>query len=136
MSFFNFVGPMSMQAAGANNNVQRVKVFRATKDSWGSKPGGGNRTVFSHEIDVSIMPRTTKGVEGKDGFQFRGETARSLFVEVDTDIKADDEIEIVERLGNKTRWKVDGSTDMDYSNPFSPWQPGVEVGVTKIAGKS
>lgn len=136
MTFFNFVGPMSMQAAGTNNNVQRVKVFRATKDSWGNKPGGGSRPVFSHEIDVAIMPLTTKGPEGQDGFQARAEAGKSLFIDVDVDLKADDEIEIVERLGNKTRWKVDGSTDMDYSNPFSTWQPGVEVRIKKIAGKN
>lgn len=136
MNFFNFAGPMSMQAAGTNNNVQRARVFRATKDSWGAKPGGGNRAVFSHEIDISIMPLTTKTADGNDGFQARIEAGRSFFVDVDTDLKAEDEVELTERLGNKTRWKVDGSTDMDYSNPFSSWQPGVEIRMTKIAGKN
>lgn len=121
---------------GNNVNVQDVKVFRATKDSWGEKPGGGNKAVYSHTLEqVSIMPRTNQRRDGADGFQGRVDIGKSLFVEDHHDVQESDEFELVDVQGRKSRWRVDGSVDSDYGNPFSTWSPGREIQIKKLRGE-
>ena len=125
---------MNFFGVGVNN--QDVKVFRANKDSWGEKPGGGNKAVYSHTLEnVALMPRTQQRTDGADGFQGRVAVGFSLFVGDEDDVAESDEFELVDVQGRLSRWKVDGSVDTDYSNPFSPFSPGREVQVKKIAGQ-
>ena len=122
--------------SGANVNTQDVKVFRAKKDSWGEKPGGGNRAVYSHTIiGAGIMPRTTERQNGSDGFQSRVTVGKSLFIGDDDDIATNDEVELVDTQGRRSRWLVDGDVDTDYANPLSSWTPGREIPLKKIAGE-
>ena len=125
---------MNFFGVGVNN--QDVKVFRANKDSWGEKPGGGNKAVYSHTLEnVALMPRTQQRTDGADGFQGRVAVGFSLFVGDEDDVAESDEFELVDVQGRLSRWKVDGSVDTDYSNPFSSFSPGREVQVKKIAGQ-
>lgn len=125
---------MNFFGVGVNN--QDVKVFRANKDSWGEKPGGGNKAVYSHTLEnVALMPRTQQRTDGADGFQGRVAVGFSLFVGDEDDIAESDEFELVDVQGRLSRWKVDGSVDTDYSNPFSSFSPGREVQIKKIAGQ-
>ena len=125
---------MNFFGVGVNN--QDVKVFRANKDSWGEKPGGGNKAVYSHTLEnVALMPRTQQRTDGADGFQGRVAVGFSLFVGDEDDVAESDEFELVDVQGRLSRWKVDGSVDADYSNPFSSFSPGREVQIKKIAGQ-
>lgn len=125
---------MNFFGVGVNN--QDVKVFRANKDPWGEKPGGGSKAVYSHTLEnVALMPRTQQRTDGADGFQGRVGVGFSLFVGDEDDVAESDEFELVDVQGRISRWKVDGSVDTDYSNPFSAFSPGREVQIKKIAGK-
>ena len=122
--------------SGPHANVQNVRVFRAKKDSWGNKPGGGNNAVYSHTLpDVAIMPRTTASRGDGTGFQNSVATGKSLLLPDDADIRKDDEVELLDARGQRSRWTVEGDVDTDYANPLSSWSPGREVQVKKVGGK-
>lgn len=122
---------------GTGVNNQDVRVFRAQRDSWGEKPGGGNRAVYSHTLfGVAVMPRTTERQNGSDGFQSRLTVGKSLFIGDDDDLETNDEVELVDVQGRRSRWLVDGDVDSDYANPLSTWSPGREVQLKKIAGQN
>lgn len=127
----------SLNWMGPHANVQDVKVFRAKKDSWGDKPGGGSKAVYSHTLEnVAVMPRTTASRGDGTGFQGSAATGKSLFVPDDAQIEPDDEVEIIDARGQRSRWKIDGDVDTDYANPLSSFSPGREIQIKKIGGRS
>lgn len=117
------IGGMNPFLAGGEN----IRLFRKpAKDSWGE-----GKAVWSGITleNVGVAPRTTKTVEG-EGFRGRIASGYTFYLDHEqaSQLKANDEFEIVMPDGTKAYYILDGfHWGANWDNLFSSWQPGDEI---------
>lgn len=96
-------------------------------DGW-----GGESTYDTHEIDGCIRwPRNSSESLDRSDVVLSGWV---LVVPSGSDVRPTDEIQMP---GGDDWWQVEGdpmATDHPYATPFSSWDPGVPVALTRTRG--